>query len=152
MKYIISQHLIYAGVKTKAVEPESKNFRWWSWSLKFGFPFNRNVGQAIFTNNLNGVLFSTDQIVLEPKTFQGWSRSQIIQMPGARVGSQNLSADSTALVKTQLHKFIQWFSVFTGLSHFGAGAKYFWMLELEPKNLEAWGQSLKFEFRFHSPG
>jgi len=30
-------------VPARAVEPEPKNFEWWSQSLKFEFPFNRNI-------------------------------------------------------------------------------------------------------------
>jgi len=49
----------------------------------------------------------------------------------------------------------QCFSVFNWLNRFGAGAKSFWMLEpdLQPKKLDvwSWSQSLKFEFRIHSP-
>ena len=32
-----------ATVPTRAVEPEPKNFEWWSRSLKFEFPFNRHI-------------------------------------------------------------------------------------------------------------
>ena len=52
-----------------------KNLKWWSWSLKFEFPFNWHIWYC--KPIIQWVLLIIDQIVLEPerKSLDAWSRS-----------------------------------------------------------------------------
>jgi len=72
-------------VITRIVKPEPKTFRWWSWSLKFGFSVSQRyfVGQASYTNNTNILSDFLDQIVpeLEQKASRCLSRSQKYSCP-----------------------------------------------------------------------
>jgi len=78
------------------LEPESKNFRWWSRSLKFGFRFKRviKIIQCFFCF-WTKLFWSRARA----KHLKIWSRSQKNWMPGFGVGAWNLSIGSTALVK-----------------------------------------------------
>ena len=100
------------------LKPEPKQFRWWSRSVKFGFPFNRNgLWSKRVLQIIQWFLVFIDQIFLEtepePKNLDAWSWSRSLKFtfrlhsPGqGRPTSQRLRA-------TFLTVLLQWATSYT---------------------------------------